>query len=279
MGFLIEDLKYRWPGGVVPFVFDAELRGNMLRSQVYRQAMAYIQARTAVRFVARTREPDFIHFHTSRFGSYVKGVGNRGGDQELNLHFGDGGQRTMMFTAVHELCQKLGLFLEHVRPDRDRFVLIPLWDQFVDLVFNFGRDYGIVRRGGRILGPYDFASAMHYSRPLTLRDGRPVPQQSGHLTDSDLAALRHMYPAFRVHATTWRPGWSNFSTFNLGKTPFLVAYRRQEPAELAVDRIVFGRGNSFEPIRLQRFKSTYHSAQNVPDWSHVFSYVSGANPE
>lgn len=72
-----------WPGGVVPYVIDTSLPSNNRVTE----AIAHWQAKTAITFVPRTNQVDYIHFRASNGCSSP--IGQQGGRQYINLDTGE----------------------------------------------------------------------------------------------------------------------------------------------------------------------------------------------
>lgn len=138
-----------WPGGVVPYAFDGNTTAGM--QSAARAAMDEIEAVSAVRFVPRDGEFDYINLRDSNGNSSF--IGRIGGEQDVNVvSWG------FRFIIVHELLHALGMQHEHQRPDRDAFIVVNL--QNVEPGF----EHNFFIRAGQMHGPYDFSSVMHYGR-------------------------------------------------------------------------------------------------------------------
>ncbi len=176
----------KWPGGVIPYVFDA-YASSETRSK-FLEAKADYDAKTQVRFVPRSNQANYVNVRTADgCWSYV---GTIGGKQDLSI-----GSGCDVNAARHEMGHALGLAHEQVRQDRDRWVTV-----------NAGGSQNAVDYGsaGVPVGPYDFQSMMHYRNYF--RDGRwdyvPKngfpPERVGNdevnsFTRGDLAAIAAIY--------------------------------------------------------------------------------------
>lgn len=72
-----------WPGGVIPYVIDTSLPSS---SRVT-DAIAHWESKTALRFVPRTKERDYVHFRSG--GGCSSAIGQQGGRQFVNLNTGE----------------------------------------------------------------------------------------------------------------------------------------------------------------------------------------------
>eukprot|EP01063_Lacrimia_lanifica_P022996 TRINITY_DN3050_c0_g1_i10.p1 TRINITY_DN3050_c0_g1~~TRINITY_DN3050_c0_g1_i10.p1 ORF type:complete len:1279 (+),score=233.82 TRINITY_DN3050_c0_g1_i10:49-3837(+) len=200
----VSNWQQLWPGGRVNYFIDqvttdpTNSAPPIPDSQAadIRGATAHWEAHTCIRFhecatEAACPEP-FMKFrsHASRCSSPM---GIAFGAKKVNVvNFAD---TCTLMTAVHEIGHGLGLDHEQSRNDRDDHVYIDMNEVKSSRVHNF-RKTGAV---GRSIGPYDYASILHYqafahakkSAP-TIVASHPIGQRSG-LSHGDIAAIAFMY--------------------------------------------------------------------------------------
>ncbi len=137
-----------WPGGVVPYEFDANVNSTNRNRAL--NAMAEIEAVCNVQFVPRDGEPGFIRLIASS-SSNSSPVGYGGGGNAINIV-----SWSWRFIIVHELMHSLGINHEQSKPGRNQYVTIN-WDNIQE-----GREHNFAGSGLPVL-PYNFESVMHYS--------------------------------------------------------------------------------------------------------------------
>ncbi|KAE9553431.1 hypothetical protein FO519_003344 [Halicephalobus sp. NKZ332] len=139
-------------------------------------AMVKIQKNTCVRFVKRTKEPDYIDVRNQKGEGCYAYVGNHGGRSQVNLESGKYSSCTYPDIIIHELLHTVGLWHEHMRYDRDNYLKIHyenvargLRDQFVKIPPSRGYVYGT---------PYDYRSVMHYDKASFAKKGGLVTMET-----------------------------------------------------------------------------------------------------
>ncbi|HYC78308.1 MAG TPA: M12 family metallopeptidase, partial [Planctomycetota bacterium] len=148
-----------WPNGVVPYAFNANVTAlNQTRAI---DAMAEWEAVSAVTFVPRTTEANYITFNDSTGNSSF--VGMIGGSQNVNMF-----NWSWRFIICHELAHALGFWHEQSRPDRDTYVTIN-WGN-IDPAYS----YNFFTQSSTTVGAYDFDSIMHYGQFAFSNNGLPT---------------------------------------------------------------------------------------------------------
>lgn len=155
---IVGSRDFLWEWGVVPYEFapnfsDAEklrIRGQMDLWQTV-APLKFVPRTTQVGFLAITRD-EVIDATTASpcFGSYGHQHGRM---QRLNL---GASCSASLRTISHELGHVVGLYHEHQRADRDTYITIDLGNVAGNARFAFDK------YTAPVVGPYDFASVMHY---------------------------------------------------------------------------------------------------------------------
>ncbi|XP_039248817.2 meprin A subunit alpha-like isoform X2 [Styela clava] len=185
--------QYLWPKKI-PVMYDDTI--SLLAKAAIDEARREYELRTCLSFPERTDEENFIQFTTlSGCWSYV---GMQGGSQNISI-----GQRCeMMSTVVHEMMHAIGIWHEQSRADRDDYVEI-VWDH-VEEGYEYNFDKYLLDETDDRRVPYDFNSAMHYSKTALSIDGNPtirtrdpeledVIGQRATFSEGDITKINRMY--------------------------------------------------------------------------------------
>jgi hypothetical protein len=197
VGLGITGDQYRWPNRTIPYEVDPALPGQ---DRIV-EAVAHWTEHSSIRFVARNGEADYVLI-TRVPGCAVSDVGRRGGKQCVSL--GDG---CSVGSIIHELGHTIGLWHEHCRDDRDRFVAIDFTNIEDGCEDNFKQDsIAGVATPTHDIGAYDYGSIMHYPSvafpidptcpvitPLQPLPAGVVMGQRVALSPGDIAAVEEMY--------------------------------------------------------------------------------------
>ncbi|MGH9841196.1 MAG: M12 family metallopeptidase [Blastocatellia bacterium] len=193
----------RWPGGLIPYEVAPGFSQSTL--QDIQNAIAHINQRTNLRLFPREGQSDYVRLTPVASNANFCGtscVGHVGGGQDIQIAPGCG-----MGSAAHEIAHAAGLWHEQSRGDRNRFVRILKDNIKSGAEHNFDQHLD----DGVDLGPYDFASLMHYGSTDFSKDGvsptilplNPatgqvdatikIGQRNG-LSARDIVALNLIYP-------------------------------------------------------------------------------------
>jgi hypothetical protein len=183
--------RYRWPGGVIPFVIDADIP----HPERIHDAMLQWTAATPIRLVRRTDETNYVRFvRENNDGLCFSSIGMIGGEQKIRTD-----DRCETGTLVHEIGHTVGLWHEQSRRDRDRFVRVV----YQNISQGSLRDFERHVNDEPDFSHYDFASIMHYGAYAdckerggasieTIPPGIPIGQRKS-LSLGDIDAVEHMY--------------------------------------------------------------------------------------
>jgi hypothetical protein len=198
LGFNVHCENYRWPGAVVPYTIKSNDWDGDTAMMVQRieDAIDLLHADTAVRFVPRTGQDDYVQFKEGE-GCSAR-VGRDGGQQPINLSTGCGVESTL-----HEMLHAIGLKHEHTRHNRNDHVIV-LRD---NIRSGKGHNFDTSDIAFDLFG-YDFDSLMHYGAfafckrndadacvgpTITRLDGTTNWSRSG-LSAGDIATINALYP-------------------------------------------------------------------------------------
>ncbi len=203
LGINVKCENYRWPNATVPYTFqnnwtNSEIPGdeNTMMQQRIRDAMDEIEAVTALRFIPRSSQDDYVKFRSSSGCSAE--VGREGGKQHINLS-----TRCGKGSVIHEILHALGLKHEQTRHDRKDFVQV----NFNNIRSGKKHNFETSDLAFDLLS-YDYDSIMHYgSFAFCKKDanddcvgptletkppGTPIGQRS-QMSNGDIAAINRLY--------------------------------------------------------------------------------------
>ena len=185
----------RWPNARIPFQFDENTSPAM--RELVRDAMAWWENNTPVRFVPHNGETDFLHIRAWS-GSYsYANIGHQGGKQYATIQRNCVGTSWGRGLIAHELGHTMGLWHEQMRVDRNEHVVIH-WDNIKDGKKSNFRKYD----NGLLLTTYNIGSIMHYGSKAFSRNGKPTitrkdgstfRQNFGKPTERDFAGVTKFY--------------------------------------------------------------------------------------
>lgn len=151
-----------WPGGVIPYGFDANVTGANAAAMLV--AMSWWENVAAVDFIPRADQFNYLLIRNNAFNNSPVGIqGGAVAGQVINI-------TSWNNTAImaHELGHSMGFWHEQSRTDRDNFVIINTANVCQNCCqqgdgsmgscnFNFQ-----IESTSAAYGPYDFDSVMHY---------------------------------------------------------------------------------------------------------------------
>lgn len=195
-----------WPNNTVYYSIDAALPDK----QRVTDAILMWDVYSNLTFIESSSQPNRIKFVPS--DGCFSFIGMIGGVQEIRV-----GPLCQAGNVMHEIGHAIGLFHEHTRSDRDRYIGInwsnihdSLWYAFDKYEQRVNED-GIVYFMGFDHGQFDFGSIMMYGRfafaqntsipTITKKDGTTYDAQRTLPSQSDLAIINDMYPKPFVSVT------------------------------------------------------------------------------
>jgi hypothetical protein len=155
-------------------------------------AIEYINKYTPVTLIKRTNEPNYVSFVYSTGCSSM--VGMVGGKQEIKI-----ADWAKMGNVAHEIFHAAGLWHEHSRTDRDKYVTVDLGNLDDP---KFSHNFDIHTYDSTNLSRYDYGSIMHYSgtafakantKTIIPKDPSAVIGQRDGASKYDKLALTYMY--------------------------------------------------------------------------------------
>ncbi|MFD2561701.1 M12 family metallopeptidase [Aquimarina rubra] len=182
----------RWPNNTVYYSIQSGLT-NQARIT---NAIAHWESKTALRFVQRTNQANYVYFRSgSGCSSYV---GRIGGRQDITLANGCSTGNT-----IHEIGHAIGLWHEQSRKDRDQYIKVLFENIQSGKEFNFRTYQEQGQDGNEYTSSLDLGSIMMYGSYAFSKNGQPTivrtngntynAQRNG-LSNSDVIGINKMYP-------------------------------------------------------------------------------------
>uniref|UniRef100_A0A158PAV7 Metalloendopeptidase n=1 Tax=Angiostrongylus cantonensis TaxID=6313 RepID=A0A158PAV7_ANGCA len=134
-----------------------------------KEAMKRIERNTCIRFRKRTSEADYIDIQNERGEGCYTSVGRLTGSSVLMLEAGEHSTCVVTEIVQHELLHVIGLWHEHMRYDRDKYIRV----NYRNILPGERSQFDIVSRKESTLYniPYDYKSVMHYGKTAFARPG------------------------------------------------------------------------------------------------------------
>ncbi len=180
---------FLWPGGIVPYEIDAEVSPE--QADTIRAAIQEWNEKTVISLQVREAQADYARFALTDSGNCRANVGMIGGEQGIYIP----PRGCSVLALVHEIGHAVGLYHEHQRQDRDTHITV--LEEELDQ--RSRRWYSAIHPG---VGPYDYASAMHYATTSgfsrngghyieTIPPGLHIP--SSGLSQGDIVSVARLY--------------------------------------------------------------------------------------
>lgn len=190
----------RWTGSTIPYTIDTDVTDQ---SRI-KSAIAHWEARTSIRFVARTSQSDYVTFRNgSGCSSNLGRLGT--GQQFITL--------SVLCTTsdvIHEIGHTVGLFHEHNRSDRDSHITVHFDNIKQNRRDNFirykddgglGFDYRTFDFNSIMIYPSINSFAININKPtMTRKDGSTFGQREV-LSALDVQTVIAMYASVYIN---WR---------------------------------------------------------------------------
>ncbi|SEK39079.1 S-layer homology domain-containing protein [Aquimarina amphilecti] len=202
-----------WPNGIIYYNIASDVSNS--KRQIIFEAMNHWKDNTVIKFQQRTSQNAYVNFVDK--GGCKSFIGRRGRMQELNV-----GGCFNKELLIHELGHAVGLYHEHNKYDRDKYIRI-LWDNIDDNFLSEAQYKKNTTAPGRdfTIG-VDFESVMIYragvtdhsidiTKPVMEKlDGTDWSYPPGTLSANDIRGVNLMYANSIPLASDISGNWAQY---------------------------------------------------------------------